>query len=90
MSALADPGNPPAQVDLMFRERAFAMFGTAHRIGDLRRLVRQYGRAVTSVFPTGLYHKDNLTRGNQGSIIIPQTEDNNPNYHASDCDPLKS
>ena len=87
---LTDPGTPPARVDLMFRERAFAMFATAHRVGDLRRLVRQYGRPVTSVFPTGPYHKDNLTRGNQGSIIIPQTEDNNPNYHPTDCDPLKS
>jgi hypothetical protein len=85
LTPLSDPGTADAQVDLMFRERAFWMFGTAHRVGDLRRLVRQYGRAITSTFPTGPYHKDNLTRGDQGSIIIPQTEDNNPKYHDSDC-----
>jgi len=90
LAPLTDPGSADARVDLMFRERAFWMFGTAHRIGDLRRLVRQYGRAITSTFPTGAYHKDNLTRGNQASIIIPQTEDNNPKYHDSDCDPHKA
>lgn len=84
---LTDPGTPDGRVDLMFRERAFALFATAHRVGDLRRLVRQYGRPVTSVFPTGPYHKDNLTRGNQASIVVPQTEQNNPNYDRSACDP---
>jgi hypothetical protein len=87
LAPLADPGTQAARVDLLFRERAFWMFGTAHRLGDMRRLVRQYGRAITSVFPTGAYHKDNLTRGNQASIIIPQTENNNPNYDPAVCDP---
>ena len=90
MAPLADPVTPAARVDLMFRERAFTLFATAHRVGDLRRLVRQYGRTVTATFPTGAYHKDNLTRGNQGSLIVPQTEDNNPNYKATDCDATKS
>jgi hypothetical protein len=90
LGPVTDPGTPSGRVDLMFRERAFALFATAHRVGDLRRLVRQYGRSVTQVFPTGPYHKDNLTRGNQGSIPVPQTEDNNPNYDASACDPLKA
>jgi len=87
LTPLTDPGTASARVDLTFRERAFAMFATGHRVGDLRRLVRQYGRAITVTFPTGAYHKDNLTRGNQASIIIPQTEQNNPNYSASGCDP---
>ena len=90
MAPRADPGNPAAQIDLMFRERAFTLFATAHRVGDLRRMVRQYGRTVAATFPVGAYHKDNLTRGNQGSLIVPQTEDNNPNYKASDCDATKS
>ena len=91
LPALSDPGNATARVNLMFRERAFWMFATGHRLGDMRRLARApYSRSVTSVFPTGPYHKDNLTRGNQGSIIIPQTEQNNPNYQTSACDPSKA
>ena len=90
MAPLTDPGTLTARVNLMFRERAFTLFATGHRVGDLRRLVRQYQRSVTSTFPTGAYHKDNLTRGNQGSIIVPQTEENNPNFHALDCDATKS
>jgi hypothetical protein len=43
------------RVDLLFRERAFWLFGTGARLGDLRRLIRQYGRAADTVFPTGAY-----------------------------------
>ncbi len=44
-----------AQVDFMFRERAFWLYGTGTRLGDMRRLVRQYGRDQSTVFPTGPY-----------------------------------
>ena len=80
MPALTDPGSQPARVDLMFRERAFALFGTAHRLGDLRRLVRQYNRGAETVFPTGAYHKDNLTRGTDVNVAVPISEKNNPNF----------
>ena len=30
---------------MLFRERAFWMYLTGHRLGDMRRLIRQYGRA---------------------------------------------
>ncbi len=43
------------QIDVMFRERAFWLFGTGTRLGDLRRLIRQYGRDQSTVFPTGPY-----------------------------------
>lgn len=36
---LEDPGSPDARVDLLFRERAFRLFATGHRRGDLRRLM---------------------------------------------------
>lgn len=87
---LADPGSATARQDLTFRERAMWMFGTAHRLGDMRRLVRQYGRAVSAVFPVGAYHKDNLTRGGQASIRVSIDEKNNPNYDPSVCDPTKA
>ncbi|HJU72227.1 MAG TPA: hypothetical protein VJ717_00665 [Gemmatimonadaceae bacterium] len=67
-----------ARVDQLFRERAFWMFSTGHRTGDLRRLVRQYSRAANTVFPVGAWHKG----GNYGvdvNIPIPMAEQNNPN-----------
>ncbi|MEO8452287.1 MAG: hypothetical protein ABI647_21025 [Gemmatimonadota bacterium] len=87
LGPLTDPGTTDARVSLTFRERAFWMFSTGHRVGDMRRLVRQYSRPVTSVFPTGPY-PGGVPRGNQASIIIPTTEENNPNYKAADCNPL--
>lgn len=50
-----DPGTSAARVDLLFRERAFWLYATGHRHGDLRRLVRQYGRNSATVFPSGPY-----------------------------------
>ncbi len=85
LTPLADPGTAASRVDLTFRERAFWMYLTAHRLGDLRRLVRQYSRAEESVYPTGAYHKQGLTRGGQAALVVPQPEENNPNYKASDC-----
>ncbi len=55
LASLSDPGTDSGRVSLMFRERAFWLFGTAHRLGDLRRLIRQYGRDQSTVFPSGPY-----------------------------------
>jgi starch-binding outer membrane protein, SusD/RagB family len=52
---VSDPENADARVDLLFRERAFWLFLTGHRQGDLRRLIRQYGRNSETVYPTGAY-----------------------------------
>jgi hypothetical protein len=43
-------------------------------------MVRQYGRGAETVFPTGAYHKDNLTRGTDVNIVIPISERNNPKF----------
>lgn len=85
MDPIADPGDQNARVELMFRERAFWLFNTGHRLGDMRRLVRQYGRAANTVYPWGPYHKDNLQRGTDLSLVIPGNEANNPNYNLTDC-----
>jgi starch-binding outer membrane protein, SusD/RagB family len=81
MPPVVDPDVASARVDLTFRERAFALFGTAHRAGDLRRMIRQYGRSPESVFPTGAYHKDNMMRGTDVNIAIPSTERSNPKFN---------
>lgn len=79
LPALADPGTPAAREDLHFRERAFWLFSTGHRMGDLRRLIRQYGRNSESVFPTGPYWKPGANYGVDVNIPVPKDEDNNPN-----------
>jgi hypothetical protein len=73
-----------AQVDQIFHERAYWMYLTSHRLGDLRRLVRQYGRAVNTVFPNGLYFKGG-TYGTDVNVPVPQQEQNNPNYTPGSC-----
>ncbi len=76
---LTDPGTPDARVSLMFREKAFWTFARGQRLGDLRRLVRQYNRASTAVFPEGVHFK----AGNFGSDVnlpVVTDEENNPNF----------
>jgi hypothetical protein len=53
LAPLAEPGSDTARVSLLFRERAFWLFLTGHRQGDLRRLVRQYHRPQAAVYPVG-------------------------------------
>ena len=76
--------------DVHFRERAFWLFATAHRLGDLRRLVRPataspsqpagYGRTVAETFPQGTYFKSSTPYGAQTSLIIPLEEENNAKF----------
>jgi hypothetical protein len=72
------------QVDQLFRERAYWLYLTSHRLGDMRRLITQYGRGSETVFPTGIYFKG----GNYGTDVnlpVPQSEQNNPNYTPAAC-----
>lgn len=69
-----DPGDPDARVDLMFRERAFWLFLTGHRQGDLRRLIRQYGRIAEQVYPTGSYPVSGWYYGSDVTVPIPTAE----------------
>ncbi|MGH7562082.1 MAG: hypothetical protein ACRENB_13810 [Gemmatimonadales bacterium] len=78
LAPLTDPGTAAARVDLLFRERAFWMFGTGHRLGDLRRLIRQYNRPAESVFPTGPWFKGG-SYGTDVNLPMSFQELNNPN-----------
>ncbi|HEU4642618.1 MAG TPA: RagB/SusD family nutrient uptake outer membrane protein [Gemmatimonadaceae bacterium] len=73
-----DPGTPDARVDLTFRERALWLFLTGHRQGDLRRLVRQYGRRQEQVYPTGFYPGGQGVYGTDVTAPIPPGERVNP------------
>ena len=69
-----DPGSTEARVDLLFRERAFWLFLTGHRLGDMRRLVRQYGRVSTTVFPIGIYAGGAGAYGTAMNAPVPAAE----------------
>jgi hypothetical protein len=80
MTALAAPTTQAAATDLFFREKALWQFGRGERLGDLRRLVRQYNRTQDNVFPSGPFHKN----GNYGSNVafpVPDLELANPKFH---------
>jgi hypothetical protein len=67
--------------DVLFTERAFWLFGTGHRLGDMRRLLRApYNRTFATVFPTGTYFKGGGNYGNEANLPIPFDERNNPNF----------
>ena len=66
-------------MDLLFYERGFTLFGEGHRVGDRRRLIRQYGRGAEEVFPTGAYHKGGFY-GTDTNLIIPLAEEDNPYF----------
>ncbi len=76
---LDDPGTSAAQVDLLFRERAFWLFLTGHRQGDMRRLIRQYGRTQDQVYPTGPY-LGSLPYESHVTVPVPPSERVNPLY----------
>jgi hypothetical protein len=87
LGALTDPGNDAARQDLLFRERAFWMYASGHRLGDFRRLVSQYGRSVNSVYPNGAY--PGLEGGDYGNTVVfpvPFDEEQNPEFHRDQCD----
>jgi len=77
LTALADSG--ARNVDVHFRERAFWMFSTGHRLGDMRRLLRQYGRLESQVYPNGAYVKGG-SYGDALQMPVPFDETNNPNF----------
>ena len=95
LDPLTDPGATlsgtavaTARIALLFRERAFWLFLTGHRQGDLRRLLRQYGPQYASfqyqqqVYPSGLYTAPGTGRyGDAVNVPIPTAEYANPNYH---------
>lgn len=80
LAPLADPGTVDGRVDLIFQERAMWMYLTIHRWGDMRRLIRQYGRNAEDVFPSGPYFKGG-TYGTQIVAYPLPAERNHPAYN---------
>src|SRR5262249_50053404 len=79
MTNLTAPTTKDAALDLYFREKAFWAFSRGQRLGDLRRLIRQYGRPQNRVFPVGSFFKG----GNYGTDVnfpVHVDEQNNPEF----------
>lgn len=93
LAPLTDPGigmnatdARDARVRLLFRERAFWLFNTGHRQGDLRRMIRDYGYTHTQVFPSGPYYRTPGTfYGDDVAFPLPQREENNQEYDPAAC-----
>ena len=77
---LAVPTDKVAAENLFFREKAFWTFSRGQRLGDLRRLVRQYGRTVDNVYPVGTHYRGG-EYGTDVNLPVPKDEEkNNPNF----------
>ncbi|MFL5540077.1 MAG: hypothetical protein ACJ8J0_13890 [Longimicrobiaceae bacterium] len=85
LPALADPGTFQTRLMLTMHERAFWMYLTGHRLGDLRRLVRNYGFTQDQVFPSGAFWRSGGTYGTDVAFVVPFNEQNNPNFSADQC-----
>lgn len=75
-------------MEQVFTERAFWLFLTGHRLGDLRRQIYlpEYPAATDDdVYPAGDYHKGG-TYGDDVVFPIDFDEENNPNFDGSMCD----
>jgi hypothetical protein len=79
MLPLATPATAADARALLFREKAVWTFGRGQRLGDLRRLVRQYKLPVDQVYPVGKYFKGG-DYGADVTLPVPQAELNNPNF----------
>lgn len=79
MPALVDPGTADGRLSLQFREKAFWTFGRGQRLGDMRRLIRQYGRTEANTFPQGVHYKGG-SYGSNMNLPIVTDERNNPNF----------
>jgi hypothetical protein len=86
LSDTTDPGTPHGRVALLFHERAYWLFLTGHRQGDLRRLLRQYGTTLgftqSTVYPTGTYRAPGAgVYGTDVTVPVPSSESMNPLFH---------
>ena len=79
MAALPLPADQAAAVSLYFREKAFWTFSRGQRLGDLRRMIREYGRTAANTFPTGTHFKG-PAYGSDVNLPVPTDEQNNPNF----------
>jgi len=84
MAALTDPGTDVGRVNLLFREKAFWEFGRGYRLGDLRRLIRDYGRKADGSdaggYPIGPHFKGGVFGKDLQLPVVTDEHTGNPNF----------
>lgn len=80
------PANVVQKQNLLFRERAFWFYLHGTRLSDMRRMVRQYGRSVNSIYPVGSYTRSSqvYTYGD-ATVFIPSQQEFSENHAYSGC-----
>jgi hypothetical protein len=85
LAPLTDPGSTAEDVALLFQERAYWLFLTGHRQGDLRRLVRNYQLDANAVYPTGAYPLFEQFQQFVSDVNAPIPTDEHANPHFAGC-----
>ncbi|MFI5227731.1 MAG: hypothetical protein ACHQWU_01605 [Gemmatimonadales bacterium] len=81
LAALPTPADKASATKLFFREKALWQFERGWRMGDLRRLVRQYGFTQDQVYPSGKFARNTTPSGSYGTEVafpVPDAEKTNP------------
>ncbi len=86
LSDTVSPANAVQRQNLLFRERAFWFYLHGTRLSDMRRLVRQYGRSVNSIYPVGSYTRSSqvYTYGD-ATVFIPSQQEFSENHVYAGC-----
>lgn len=79
LSDTTDPGSRDSRVRLLFRERAYTNFMTGRRLGDMRRLIRQYAYGPDEVFPVGLSEGTLATSYGSNYVFAPESSESGLN-----------
>jgi tetratricopeptide (TPR) repeat protein len=82
-----DPGSDAQRIDLLFRERAHWFYLEGVRLSDYRRLVRQYQRNFSAVYPSGPYTRTSGTVPFYGNAMVfgPPDSEYELNYLYDGC-----
>jgi hypothetical protein len=75
---LAAAQQAAVRADQVMSQRAFWLFASGQRLGDLRRLIAHYGRTEATVLPIGPYHKGGVY-GADANLPVP-TSARGPTY----------
>lgn len=88
LNPLVDPGAEASRIDLLFTERAYWFYLEAHRLGDFRRLIKQYNRHPLQVYPSGVYTRDSWITNNYFDkyVLSPDDSEKQRNEKYSGCD----
>jgi starch-binding outer membrane protein, SusD/RagB family len=81
MAPLTAPADKATATKLFFREKALWQYERGWRLGDLRRLVRQYGFTQDKVYPSGAFSRNTTPSGTYGTEVafpVPDAEKTNP------------